>query len=108
MNYLFSSTTHKPKQPNQPQSNRLRSHIPREGSVNKALNYWDVFLGESSFYFILECNLSFLGRSHQNIRKCNDRLDVNKIPKTVLLLHLRTEWYCRIPLCPEMYRLFEY
>ena len=62
--------------------------------------YRDVFLGESSFYFVLECNLSFSGRSHQHVRKCNNRLDVNKITKTVL--HFRTEWYCRIALCPEM------
>ena len=61
-----------------------------------ALNCRDVFQGESSFYFVLECNLSFPGRSHQYVRKCNNRLDVNKITKTVL--HFRTKWYCRIPL----------
>ena len=76
-----------------------------------ALNYWDVFLGDISFYLVLEVFSSFSSRSYPpcpktyrslryeydyqhgiknpntvllvrpNVRKCNERLAVNMINK---------------------------
>ena len=77
------------------------ARIPYVGRIPQGIiNYRDVFLGESSFYFVLEYNFRFSGRSHQYPRKCNNRLDLKNLTK--LVLHFRTEWYRRIPICPEM------
>ena len=74
--------------------------IPYVGRMPYNISYRDVFRGESSFYFVLQSNLSFPGRSHQHVRKWNTVYMSTRFTKTVL--HFRTEWYCRISLCPEM------
>ena len=98
---------------------RLWSHT--WGWLCKALNYWDVFLGDISFHLVLELFSSFSSRSYppvrnctdycgmnmstnialktrtrcysfdQYVRKCNDSLVVNMMNKNAL--YFRTEWY---------------
>ena len=43
----------------------------------KALIFWDVFLGNISFYLVLEFISSFSSRSHPPVRKCTDYFGMN-------------------------------
>ena len=42
------------------------------GCFCKAFNYWDVFIGNISFYLVLEFVSSFSSRSYPSVRKCTD------------------------------------
>ena len=75
----------------------LRSH--NWGQFWNALNYWDVFLGDISFYVVLEFVSSVSGRSYPRPKmyrllwyECKYQHSITN-PTTVLLLR---------PICPEM------
>ena len=65
----------------------LRSHTPGD----EALNYRDVFLGDNSFYFVLEFVSSFSSRSYPTVRKCTDNCGMNMT--TNMALKTRTRCY---------------
>ena len=61
------------------------------GWLCKALNYWEVFLGDISFYLILEFFSSFSSRSYPPVRKCTDYCGMNM--STNIALKTRTRCY---------------
>ena len=54
-------------------------------------NYWDVFLGDISFYLVVEFVLSFSSRSYPSVRKCTDCSGMNM--STNMALKTRTRCY---------------
>ena len=55
-----------------------------------ALIYWDVFLGDISFYLVLEVCSSFSSRSYPPVRKRSDHCGVNMITN----IALKTRTWC--------------
>ena len=72
-----------------PETTRLRSHT--WGWFCNALNYWDVFLGDISFYLVIEFVSSFSSRSYPTVRKCTDYCGMNM--STNMALKTRTRCY---------------
>ena len=68
---------------------RLRSHT--WGWFCKSLNYWDVFLGDISFYLVLVFASSFSSRLYPDDRKCTDYCGMNM--STNMALKTRTRCY---------------
>ena len=64
--------------------------IPRDDFC-KALNYWDVFLGDISFYLVLEVFSSFSSRSYPPVQKRTDHCGMNM--STNIALKTRTRCY---------------
>ena len=56
-----------------------------------ALSYWDAFLGDISFYLVLEFFSSFSSRSYPPVRKCTDYCGMNM--STNIALKSRTRCY---------------
>ena len=63
--------------------------IPYLGMICKASNYWDVFLGDISFYLVLEFVSSFSSRSYPPVRKCTDYCGMNMSTNTALKTRTR-------------------
>ena len=51
--------------------------IPYLGMILQGINYWDVFLGDISFYLVLDFVWSFSSRSYPPVRKCTDYCGMN-------------------------------
>ena len=66
--------------------------IPRDDFC-KALNYWDVFLGDISFYLALDVVSSFSSRSYPPVRKCTDYCAMNMSNN----MALKTRTRCATP-----------
>ena len=54
-------------------------------------NYWDVFLGDISFYLVLEFVSRFSSRSYPPVRKCTDYCGMNMSTNTAVTT--RTRFY---------------
>ena len=64
--------------------------IPGDDFVRHHI-FWDVFLGDISFYLVLEFVSSFSSRSYPPVRKCTDRCGMNM--STNMALKTRTWCY---------------
>ena len=63
--------------------------IPAGDDFCKALNYWDVFLGDILFYLVLEFVSSFSSRSYPPVRKCTDCCGMNMTTNMALKTQTR-------------------